>query len=58
LKVGDDVLYSRYRHDFRSSGDAFVDGGRDYFRFSGPQENIVNFKVSKDKLEIVNVDRC
>ena len=53
LKVDDTVIYSRYRHDCRSVGDVFVDGGRDYFRFSGPQENLVKFKVSKDKLEII-----
>jgi hypothetical protein len=56
LKVGDNIIYSRYRHDFRSEGDAFVDGGREYFRFSGPQEDIVRFKIFKDKLEILDVD--
>lgn len=56
LKVGNDVIYSRYRHDYRERGNSFVDGGRDYFRYSGPQENVVKFKIVKDKLEIVNDD--
>jgi hypothetical protein len=54
LKVDDNVIYSRYRHDFRELNDMFVDGGRDYFRSSGPQENVVKFKIVKDKLEIIN----
>lgn len=29
-----EVLVSRYRHDYVSKGDHFVDGGRDYFRHS------------------------
>ena len=56
LKIGDNVIYSRYRHDYRERGNSFVDGGRDYFRYSGPQENVVKFKINKDKLEIVNDD--
>ena len=30
-----DVIYSRYRHDFREHQDVFVDGGRDYLRCGG-----------------------
>ena len=39
-----EVVYSRYRHDFRTStdGSVTVDGGRDYFRILG---NILNPKV-------------
>jgi len=49
-----DVIYSRYRHDYRTSddGSVFVDGGRDYFR-SGvyDKEQYVSLRVNKDKLE-------
>jgi hypothetical protein len=49
-----DVIYSRYRHDHRTSddGSVFVDGGRDYFR-SGvyAKEQYVSLRVNKDKLE-------
>lgn len=51
--VEDEVLYSRYRHDFRSVGETFVDGGRDYFRTSSPVENWVNFKIVEDRLEVI-----
>jgi len=53
--VGDEVFYSRYRHDFRALGNYTVDGGRDYFKYSGPDAKIVKFKVNKDKLEFVDV---
>ena len=50
-----DVIYSRYRHDYRTSddGSVFVDGGRDYFR-SGvyAKEQYVSLRVNKDKLEV------
>jgi len=53
-----EVIYSRYRHDYRMSSDktVFIDGGRDYLR-SGMYETdrFVNMKVIKDRLEIVNV---
>ena len=53
LQVGDDVIYSRYRHDFREHNGYMVDGGRDYFRRSA--DGIpVKLCVNKDKLEIVN----
>jgi hypothetical protein len=53
-----DIIYSRYRHDYRTSpdGSVFIDGGRDYLR-SGMYEKdrFVNMKVIKDKLEIVKL---
>ena len=53
LQAGDDVIYSRYRHDFREHNGYMVDGGRDYFRRSA--DGIpVKLCVNKDKLEIVN----
>lgn len=41
LQYGDEIIYSRFRHDFRSTrnGNAFVDGGRDYFRRGGDLAN-------------------
>jgi len=52
LQVGDDVIYSRYRHDYREHDGAMVDGGRDYFRHS--LNGIpVKLQVLKDKLEVV-----
>jgi len=55
-----DVIYSRYRHDYRTSDDGsiFVDGGRDYFR-SGvyDKEQYVSLRVNKDKLEAFKDER-
>ena len=52
-----EIIYSRYRHDFRTSkdGSASVDGGRDYFRAVGklPSSRIVKFIVVGDHPEIV-----
>jgi len=57
LEFEDEVIYSRYRHDYRAGKNgAFVDGGRDYFRYGGDNfddYNIVTFKVVDDHLEIV-----
>jgi hypothetical protein len=53
LQVGDDVIYSRYRHDYREYKGYMVDGGRDYFRRSA-DGTPVKLCVNKDKLEIVN----
>jgi len=60
LETEGTVTYSRYRHDYRDAGNgAFVDGGRDYFRYGGDKfddYNIVEFVVNKDKVEIKNVN--
>lgn len=53
LKIGEDIIYSRYRHDYRTLDEAFVDGGRDYFR-RGDVGLPVKLKVNKDKLEVVD----
>ena len=52
LKIGDDVIYSRYRHDYREYNGAMVDGGRDYFKHSLVGEP-VTIRVNKDRLEVV-----
>ena len=55
LQVGDDIIYSRYRHDYREYNGAMVDGGRDYFKRSSDVGTPVKLKVVKDHLEIENV---
>ena len=60
IKVDDNIYYSRYRHDYRSYGNFFVDGGRDYIRYGGHPFDIISkvtLSVNKDKLEIVNENR-
>ena len=40
-----DVIYSRYRHDFREHDRVFVDGGRDYLRYGGAGINEVHVVI-------------
>ncbi len=49
-----DVIYSRYRHDYRVSpdGSVWVDGGRDYLR-TGPSFGIVDLQIKGDKLVVI-----
>lgn len=58
IEAEGEVIYSRYRHDYRAGKNgAFVDGGRDYFRYGGDNfndYNIVKFKVVEDRLEFIN----
>lgn len=58
LEAEGEVIYSRYRHDFRHvKNGAFVDGGRDYFRYGGDNlsdYNVVKFKVVEDRLEFID----
>lgn len=52
-----EVIYSRFRHDFRQAGSFFVDGGRDYFRCGGavlPRQ--VTLVIDKDKLVVQEND--
>lgn len=57
IECEDEVVYSRYRHDFRKhKNGAYIDGGRDYTRFGGDafeDYNHVKFIVNKDRLEII-----
>lgn len=52
-----DVIYSRYRHDYRMSPDnsVMIDGGRDYTKNNGGGP-IVTLRIVKDKLVIVEED--
>lgn len=54
-----DIIFSRYRHDMRSSPDksVIIDGGRDYVKLSlvdNYEPKLVRLQVIKDKLEIMN----
>jgi hypothetical protein len=50
---GDEVIYSRFRHDYRvGKTGVVIDGGRDYVRSSNG--HLVIMRVINDKLEIVN----
>lgn len=42
-KLCDDVIESKYRHDFVSCkcGEIFVDGGKDYLRRGGELDDII-----------------
>ena len=53
VKIGETVYYSRYRHDLRNVPGGFVDGGRDYLRWSGDGE-VVRLRVVKDNLELAS----
>ena len=57
LEAEGEVVYSRYRHDFRThKNGAYVDGGRDYFKYGGDpfdDYNIVKFKVEKNNLTFI-----
>jgi hypothetical protein len=53
-----DIIYSRYRHDYRVSPDksVWIDGGRDYLRSGMYESNrMVNIAVVGDHLEIVKL---
>jgi hypothetical protein len=58
IEAEGEVIYSRYRHDFRShKNGAFIDGGRDYYRIGGDEfkdYNIVKFKVVDGKIEFID----
>lgn len=47
------VFYSRFRHDYRTTGGAMVDGGRDYFRYTPTAgSRVVQLQIVNDQLEI------
>ena len=50
---GDEVIYSRYRHDYRvGKSGVFIDGGRDYTRSSGGK--LVEMVINEGKLEVID----
>ena len=46
-----EVLVSRYRHDYSEKGDAFIDGGREYYRYN-PDFPLVNVTIDNDSFLI------
>lgn len=48
-----EVLYSRYRHDYREKGGVMIDGGRDYVRRSATGQ-LVYVEVDGPDLKVVN----
>ena len=52
LLVDEDVVYSRYRHDYREHKRAIVDGGRDYFKHNGVGQTVM-LQVVGDHLEVM-----
>ena len=56
LRLGDTVVFSRYRHDYYThEGGMMVDGGRDYMKCFIPEgSEIVTLQIKKDKLEVIN----
>ena len=56
LLIDDEVVYSRYRHDFREHRGVFVDGGRDYLKYGGErigEAKVVTLQVVDDHLLVV-----
>lgn len=56
IQIDDDVIYSKYRHDFFEHKDVFVDGGRDYMRCGGKRMDdakVVKLQIVEDRLEII-----
>ena len=52
--MNDDIIYSRYRHDYRVSpdGTAMVDGGRDYIRTGPFGKGMVDLQIVEGDLVI------
>lgn len=52
-KLCGDVVYSRARHDFRecTCGSSFIDGGREYLRYGGSVEEIVQIDLGETVTE-------
>ena len=58
IQIDDDIIYSRYCHDFREHHGVFVDGGRDYLRVGGAGARFDDIKhivliVDKDRLVVM-----
>lgn len=54
-----EIIYSRYRHDYRPStdGSVFIDGGRDYIRSSMlPEDRYVTLRIVEGELTIIDKD--
>jgi hypothetical protein len=57
VAIDGQVIYSRYRHDYREHNGVFVDGGRDYLRWGGcriTDGKVVKLSVVQDHIEIID----
>lgn len=56
IEVDGEIIFSRYRHDFRSKGDYYIDGGREYNRIGGdnPKRVLLMVNAETNKLEVVD----
>jgi hypothetical protein len=54
IGYGDEIIFSRYRHDYRSSADGAVaiDGGRDYTKIVGTPDEFLTLKIEGPHLVI------
>lgn len=50
-----DIIYSRYRHDYRQSpdGSVWIDGGRDYTRTRPCPNGMVELQIVDDELKVI-----
>ena len=55
IKSGDEILYSRYRWDYRQTkdGKAAIDGGRDYTKIVSRPEEYLTLKLGGPELKII-----
>lgn len=55
-RSGDEILYSRYRWDNRTSkdGNCSIDGGRDYTKWSGTPQEFLTLKLDGPELKIIS----
>lgn len=53
-----EIIYSRFRHDYRTSkdGSVTIDGGRDYVRSSSGPAKLVTLKILNDRVVEVSND--
>ena len=54
IKSGDEIIFSRYRHDYRSTADGkcTIDGGMDYVKVGNFPEEFVSMKLNGPVLEV------
>lgn len=55
IRCGDEVIFSRFRHDFRQSADGkcAIDGGRDYTKLVGRPDEVLTLRFEGPKLVVV-----
>ena len=55
IRSGDEILYSRYRWDYRKTkdGKSAIDGGRDYTKWNSMPEEFLTLKLDGPELKII-----